>query len=209
MAFSFVKKSFLNAYVQLTYYNGSSSVGCIPLGSVNPYNISTERVDAISEALGNCLRNWTPTFSGDISKAQIIAIKLVQGYKISFTPDPITPYIFDLNCGWVGTGNGLWTYENPTNSFSDVYKVQAGVKYWLTLGDVVGTRFRVMFSTVDVSTATENVTGVPVNKSNYNNPVAHQNIYYTPTADGYIIVQKDNVGSAGIKTYLYYAKDLT
>ena len=120
---------------------------------------------------------------------------------------PLEPYIEDFNCGWVGTGNGVWTYENPTQSYTDLYTVQAGHKYWLTLGDTVGTRFRVMFSTVDISNVTSGkVTGTAVNTSNYNNPAPHQNLYYTPNENGYLVIQKDNVGTSDIKTYLY---DLT
>ena len=120
------------------------------------------------------------------------------------TSPPIQPYIEDLNSGWVGTGNGVWTYENPTKSYSDIYEVLRGHKYWLTLGDTVGTRFRVMFSTVDVSTITlGTIKGTAVNTANYNNPAPHQNLFYTPESNGYIIIQKDNIGISGIKTYLY------
>lgn len=35
----------------------------------------------------------------------------------------IEPYVYDLNCGWVGPGNGVWTYENPTNTYVDMYEV--------------------------------------------------------------------------------------
>ena len=121
------------------------------------------------------------------------------------TQPPLTPYFFDLNCGWVGTGNGVWTYENPTKSYSDLYQVLAGHKYFLTLGDTVGTRFRVMFSTIDVSKVTGTVSGLAVNKSNYNNPAPHQNLWFTPNDNGFLIIQKDNVGSTAIPTYLYDA----
>ena len=60
-----------------------------------------------------------------------------------------------------------------------------------------------MFSTLDVSKATGQVTGVPVNTSNYNNPAPHQNLYYSPDDNGFLIVQKDNAGNSDIKTYLY------
>ena len=75
-----------------------------------------------------------------------------------------------LNCGWVGTGNGVWTYENPTESYADMYEVEAEHKYLLTLGATVGTRFRVMFTTENVTMLTSGtVQGVAVNTKNYNN----------------------------------------
>ena len=118
--------------------------------------------------------------------------------------DAIVPYIEDFNCGWIGTGNGLWTYEKPTKCYSDIYSVQAGHKYFLTLGDATGTRFRVIFTTVDVSVVSSGtVQGSAVNTSNYNNPSPHQNLYYTAQSDGYIVVQKDNAGNTGIQTFLY------
>ena len=109
-----------------------------------------------------------------------------------------------LRCGWVGTGNGIWTYESPTDSLADMYEVTAGHEYWLTLGATVGTRFRAMFTTIDVSTITSGtVQGTAVNTSGYNNPSAYQNLGYTPSEDGYLIVQKDNAGNTNLKTYLY------
>ena len=60
-----------------------------------------------------------------------------------------------------------------------------------------------MFSSVDVSTASSAVSGTAVNTSDYNNPAPYQNLYYTPNEDGYIIVQKDNVGNSDIKTFLH------
>jgi hypothetical protein len=109
-----------------------------------------------------------------------------------------------LRCGWVGRGNGIWTYENPTDALADMYHVVAGHEYWLTLGANVGTRFRVMFTTVDVSSLTSGtVTGTAVNTKNFDNPASFLNLWYTPSADGYIIVQKDNVGNTDVKTYLY------
>ena len=112
-----------------------------------------------------------------------------------------------LNCGWVGQGDGIWTPESPTQAYADMYEVKGGHNYFLTLGANVGTRFRVMFSTEDVSKATGKVSGVAVNMKNYNNPAAYQNLSYTPETDGYLIVQKDNVGNVDIKTYLYDTTD--
>ena len=115
----------------------------------------------------------------------------------------LEPYIEELNCGWVGAANGLWTYENPTNTYVDIYTVQGGHSYFLTFGANVGTRARAMFTTVDVSTVTYKVTGTAVNTKGYDNPVSYYNLTYTPETDGYLVVAKDNVGKTGIKTYLY------
>ena len=141
---------------------------------------------------------------GLIKKTYLIAYVQDSNSSEVVLSDVVAPYIEDYNVGWVGTGNGKWTWESPTQSYSDIYSVQGGHKYYLTLGETVGTRFRVMFTTVDISTVSSGiVTGTAVNTSNYNNPSPNQNLYYTTPSDGYIIVQKDNVGTTGIKTYLY------
>ena len=115
---------------------------------------------------------------------------------------PATPYVFDLNSGYVDSG--VWKVENPTQTYIDIYEVTAGHKYLLTLGSTVGSRFRAMFTTDDVSKASANVTGK--NIINSNNPTAYASVEYTAPSDGYIVVGKDNVGKSGVKTYLYDAQ---
>lgn len=119
--------------------------------------------------------------------------------------EAITPYVFDFNGAWIGIGNGLLTYENPSKCYLDIYEVSAGTEYLLTLGTTVGTRFRVIFSTTDVSTGNSGtVQGVAVN-SFQGSPSAYEHLSYTPNENGYLIVQKDNADTTGIATYLYEA----
>ena len=128
-----------------------------------------------------------------------VSILGVSGAINTAALEPIT-----LRCGWVGTGNGIWTYESPTDSLADMYEVTAGHEYWLTLGATVGTRFRAMFTMIDVSTITSGtVQGTALNTKNISDPPPFQNLWYTPSEDGYIVVQKDNVGNTNVKTYLY------
>ena len=115
----------------------------------------------------------------------------------------LEPYVENLQRGWIGQGDGIWAYENPTQAYADVYQVIGEHSYFLTMGANVGTRFRVMFTTEDVSISTENITGIAVNTKNYNNPVSYQSLQYTPETDGYLVIQKDNAGNPDIKTYLY------
>lgn len=150
----------------------------------------------------------------DLTADTIMADKLRTGYTAhkadgelitgTLNTAAIEPYVYDLNCGWVGPGNGVWTYENPTNTYVDMYEVTEGHSYFFTWGATTGTRGRMMFTTVDLSTVTSGkVTGTAVNTSGYDNPTAYKNLIYTPSSDGYLVVSKDNVGVAGIKTYLY------
>lgn len=118
---------------------------------------------------------------------------------------PLDPLEYDYNIGYVD--NGTWKYENPTNTFTDIYEVVAGQPYILFLGKTKGSRFRAMFTTTDIRTVTRgNVVGERI--VNTNNPAALANASYTPSEDGYILCAKDNVGVSGLKTYLFYADEV-
>ena len=117
---------------------------------------------------------------------------------ISCAP-PLEPYVYDQNSGYIDSG--IWKVENPTNTYIDIYQVQAGHKYWLTLGAKVGSRFRAMFTTIDISQASSNVTGTSI--INANNPATYASATYTPSSNGYIAVAKDNAGVSGLYTYLF------
>ena len=129
---------------------------------------------------------------------------LVNGEQATVTVScavPAEPYVFDQNSGYIT--NGAWVPESPTNTYIDIYEVTAGHRYLLALGSDVGSRFRAMFTTTDVSKASARVTGI--NIINTDNPAAYASVEYTPTSDGYIAVGKDNVGKSDVKTYLYDA----
>ncbi len=109
-------------------------------------------------------------------------------------------YVYEQNCGYIASGR--WIYENPTQTYIDIYVVEANHRYFITLGAEVGTRFRAMFTTVDVSKRTSgSVTGSTV--INTDNPAAYTNVVYTPSSNGYIAIGKDNIGKTGVKTYVY------
>ena len=116
----------------------------------------------------------------------------------------LTPRVFDLDTGYVNAG--IWKIGGDTVSYSDVYAVDANTPYLITLGPTVGSRFRVMFSTEDISLAEQDVTGSSV--VNISNPAAYTLRTYTPEADGYIIVTKDNAGQSGIHTYMFNIQSL-
>ena len=116
----------------------------------------------------------------------------------------IKPHFFDLSGGYVQ--NGVWTIGSDTVCYSDVYRVTASQKYFISLGDVVGTRFRAMFSAQDTSVAVERVTGKTI--LNANNPAPYAFTTYTPDSDGFITISKDNAGTANLRTYVFCLKDL-
>ena len=103
----------------------------------------------------------------------------------------LEPSVYDYNSGYVS--NGSWIYENPTNTYVDIYRVEAGCSYFITLGGTVGTQ--------DVTQVTGTVVGTSI--KNLNNPAPFTNAAYTADEDGYIIVAKDNIGASGLSSYVY------
>ena len=111
----------------------------------------------------------------------------------------LTPHFFDLSGGYVA--NGTWSVGSDTVCYSDVYQVNAGEAYLISLGSVVGTRFRSMFSSEDTSVAVERVVGKTI--LNVNNPAPYAYVAFTPASDGFITISKDNAGRANLKTYVF------
>lgn len=112
----------------------------------------------------------------------------------------MTPIEYDYNIGYIDSGT--WKYENPTNTFTDIYEVESGHTYFLTLGKNVGSRFRAMFTTTDIrNVSSGNVSGSAI--INVNNPASYRNVTYVAPSDGYMLIAKDNVGKRGVFTYLY------
>lgn len=113
---------------------------------------------------------------------------------------PMEPLYYDYNVGYIA--NGTWKYENPTNTFTDIYQVESGHSYFISLGANVGSRFRAMFTSTDVVGQTRDVAGTQI--VNVNSPKAFANAKIIDVAsDGYILVAKDNVGKTGVISYVY------
>jgi len=113
-------------------------------------------------------------------------------------PAWMAPYAYDIDTGYVNAG--VWTLGGDTVNYSDVYRVQAGHRYLISLGSVVGTRFRGMFSVEDTVHATTKITGISV--VNKTDPAPGAFVFYTAPDDGYITITKDNTGVSGLKTFI-------
>lgn len=148
----------------------------------------------------------------DLTEDTITPDKLVYGYTAHDKSGAaivgtnkvvaIEPLEYDYNIGYVAAGS--WTYENPTQTYQDIYEIQNGHTYFLTLGANVGTRFRAMTTDTDIRTITSGkVQGTQI--INLNNPAAYRNVTFTSALDGYLIIGKDNIGKSGIFTYVYDA----
>ena len=129
------------------------------------------------------------------------------GYSVVTTDvaaERLEPYAFDLTGGYVMSGS--WVPGGDTVNYSDMYAITAGQVYIIALGATVGARFRAMFSVEDVSTATERVVGRQI--INTSNPEPYAYVVYKSTEDGFIIITKDNSGTAGLRTFVYCLADL-
>lgn len=96
MAFSLVKKTFLNLYLKCIdediNANKNISVKCVTLGEIDPntFTFDSSKISAISDALLLCLRSqvWEYIDNSNHLKLthsytwQVIAVKKVEGYKI-------------------------------------------------------------------------------------------------------------------------------
>ena len=118
--------------------------------------------------------------------------------------ETMEPYYYDLDTGYVYTDS--WRFGGDTVNYSDVYQVEAGKSYLLSLGSVVGSRFRAVLTTQDTSTATANLTGTTV--VYLSNPSAYANAVFKAANSGYLTVTKDNAGTAGLRTYVFCIEDL-
>lgn len=112
----------------------------------------------------------------------------------------LTAYRTDYSPG--GVQNGIW-YDTSTwtDCFNDIYQVEANKTYLIKLGSTISNRFRVMFTTVDVTQTPGEVTGVDILMDN--SPVVNEQVTYTTSENGYIIIQKTNNSTTGIETFAY------
>lgn len=118
----------------------------------------------------------------------------------SLTTASLLPIEYDYNIGYIAAGS--WVYENPTQTYIDIYEAIEGHIYYVSLGGTVGTRFRAMFTTVDIRDVTSGtIKGTQIVNTNNPNPYAYA--HFTAAEDGYILIAKDNIGNSGLKSYVY------
>ena len=147
----------------------------------------------------------------DLTEDTVTADVLLEGYSahtadgnivVGTYPVPvlIAPIEFDYNIGYIA--NGVWTYENPTNTYTDMYAIEKDHTYLCRLGAIVGTRFRAMSTPTDIRTVTSGkVNGTA--RNNVDKPEAYSAFGFTALKTEYLYVAKDNVGKQNVITRLY------
>lgn len=123
----------------------------------------------------------------------------------------IDPLHFDLlNNTYISTD--LYAYSQNVDPL-DVYELENGERYFLYLGSSVGGRFRPSLFDTDpaIYNGLDYTSGSVIARTRqgintgdyYNNPVPFTYIMFQNTSNSkYLAVQKDNVGTLNIKTYL-------
>ena len=87
--------------------------------------------------------------------------------EINSFPGIVSPIAYDDSSGYVYMDQ--WRWGGDTVSYSDIYEVEANKSYMLLLGGIVGTRFRSIFTTVNIleipeeeRTSANNISGIRV-----------------------------------------------
>lgn len=129
-------------------------------------------------------------------------------------------YKFNWNVGY--QSEGTWTWEDPTNCFSDIYIVEKDHYYKFYFAYPRGTRSRIMFTTTDITqiTSASSVVGEKIyhndNASANNltrfipdgNTAASASSYWKASDDGYVIMTKTNTKQSNMRTMCIDYTDL-
>lgn len=146
----------------------------------------------------------------DLTEDTVTADVLLQGYTAHNAGGEVvvgtlmnrllTPIAYDYIPGYTATG--AWIYEDSTNNHTDIYEIVENHMYTLRLGQTVGTRFRSGYATTNpMSISSGRISGTQV--VNQNNPSPGASVTFTSSLTGYLYVTKDNVGTSGLKTWLF------
>lgn len=161
-------------------------------------------ISAISSIPHNSLGTHTFTENGIYNATDYNCDGLSQ-VTIKSHPGLLFPINFDITTGYV-YGN-LWKWGGTTVSHSDVFEVEANKLYYLFVGETTGTRFRSMFSPINPEdvpledrTNDNDIVGTQILRKD--NPESYAGTKFTTTEAGYILIQKDNAGVAGLISFV-------
>lgn len=135
--------------------------------------------------------NITDFLEKNIPSSEVLTNDLqnrIEAYRTDYSPGSVQ--------------NGTWINTSTlTNCYNDIYQVEANKFYVIKLGSTVSNRFRVMFTTEDVTQATSDIVGVNIFMSD--SPTAGMLTTYRTLENGYIVIQKTNNSTTGIETFVY------
>ena len=124
-------------------------------------------------------------------------------------------YEEDYARGYVNSGK-YFTGDSTTRM--DIFAVLADHQYLIMLGETVSNRFRCMFTTVDVTAASADVTGTMIGTDTDDTVYPYtikgtgsdvsRIVPFSPSEDGFIIIGKTNLGIDGIESYVLDVTDI-
>lgn len=109
------------------------------------------------------------------------------------------PIEYDYKIGYIE--GSIWKYQEVVNTYTDIYEVQLGHRYFISLGQNIGTRFRAMFCPLDIREKTEDLKGETIIFEN--TPIPYQSIFQVSPWNGYLLISKDHTNKAGLISYVY------
>lgn len=180
------------------------------------YNASSDNLDGYSQVTVNVPSSATGTI--DITEnANGINVSTyeyanVNVHSPSYVKNPIE---FDYNIGYVDKDSnnyGIWRYESPTNTYTDIYTIENGKTYLIGFGATVSTRARGCITQTDVRTLGpgSQTTGEAPFVGIYSGTVNPGNVWrFTAPFDGYFIFAKSNNGISGVQSYFYCVNNMT
>ena len=118
-----------------------------------------------------------------------------------------TPLEFDYSNGYVDN-SGKWTYQYPSNNRLDIYAIENGKQYRLSLGANVSNRARGCLTTTDIRTVSSGGTVQGTFIGAAGGFSSGWSGTFTASFDGYLVFQKSNDGTSGIYSYLQCIDDM-
>lgn len=196
--------------------NVSNNLGTKSIVANGTYNASSDSLDGYSQVVVDVPSSATGTI--DItSNANGINVSSY-AYADVNVPSPSyvkNPMEFDYNIGYVDKDSnnyGIWKYESPTNTYSDIYTIENGKTYLIGFGDTVSTRARGCITQTDVRTlgSGSQTTGEAPLVGMYSGTIYPGNVWkFTAPFDGYFVFAKSNNGTSGVQSYFYCVDDMT
>ena len=197
--------------------NVSPDLGTKSITANGTYNASSDNLDGYNQVVVDVPSSATGTIN-ITENANGINVSSYEYANVN-VPSPSflkNPIEFDYNIGYVdkisSNNYGKWVYQDPTDTYSDIYTIENGKTYLIGFGATVDNRARGCITQTDVRTlgpGSETAGEAPL-VGMYSGTITPGAIWkFTASFDGYFIFAKSNRGTTNIITYFYCVDDMT
>lgn len=197
--------------------NVSPNVGTKSITANGTYNASSDNLDGYSQVTVNVPSSATGTIN-ITENANGINVSSYEYANVN-VPSPSymkNPIEFDYNIGYVdkvsSNNYGKWIYQDPTNTYSDIYTIENGKTYIIGFGATVDNRARGCVTQTDIRTLGpgDETAGEAPLVGMYSGSFGPGSTWkFTAPFDGYFVFAKSNRGTTNIITYFYCVDDMT